>query len=35
VHAGSTTIVVQTDAIDDKGRLISRSIQTQAVLYPR
>ena len=35
VHAGSTTIVVQTDATDDKGRLISRSIQTQAVLYPR
>jgi uncharacterized protein (TIGR00369 family) len=35
VHAGSTTIVVQTDATDDKGRLISRSIQTQAVLDPR
>ena len=35
VHAGSTTIVVQTDTTDDRGRLITRSIQTQAVLQPR
>jgi uncharacterized protein (TIGR00369 family) len=32
VHAGRTTIVVQTDATDDAGRLVSRSTQTQAVI---
>ena len=32
VHAGRTTIVIQTDATDDDGKLVSRSIQTQAVL---
>jgi 1,4-dihydroxy-2-naphthoyl-CoA hydrolase len=35
VHAGRTTIVVQTDARDEKGKLLTRSIQTQAVLQPR
>jgi uncharacterized protein (TIGR00369 family) len=32
VHVGRTTIVVQTDAVDEDGRLVSRSTQTQAVL---
>ena len=35
VHVGSSTIVVQTDTTDDRGRLITRSMQTQAVLTPR
>ena len=35
VHAGSTTVVVQTDVTDDRDKLVSRSIQTQAVLKPR
>ena len=34
VHAGRTTIVVQTDVVDDGGKLVTRSIQTQAVLKP-
>ena len=32
VHKGRTTIVVQTDVTDDSGRLVSRTLQTQAVL---
>lgn len=32
VHKGRTTIVVQTDITDDRGRLVSRTLQTQAVL---
>jgi uncharacterized protein (TIGR00369 family) len=32
VHNGRTTIVVQTDVTDDAGRLVSRTLQTQAVL---
>ncbi len=32
VHTGRTTIVVQTDVTDDGGRLVSRTLQTQAVL---
>ena len=32
VHKGRTTIVVQTDVTDDAGRLVSRTVQTQAVL---
>jgi uncharacterized protein (TIGR00369 family) len=32
VHKGRTTIVVQTDVTDDAGRLVSRTLQTQAVL---
>ncbi|HEX2038717.1 MAG TPA: PaaI family thioesterase [Acidimicrobiales bacterium] len=32
VHAGRTTIVVQTDLKDDDGKLIARVTQTQAVL---
>ena len=32
VHRGRTTIVVQTDVTDDAGRLVARTLQTQAVL---
>ena len=32
VHKGRSTIVVQTDVTDDRGRLVSRTLQTQAVL---
>ena len=32
VHKGRTTVVVQTDVRDDSGRLVSRTLQTQAVL---
>jgi uncharacterized protein (TIGR00369 family) len=32
VHKGRTTVVVQTDVTDDDGRLVSRTLQTQAVL---
>lgn len=35
VHIGGSTIVIQTDVVDDTGKLISRSMQTQAVLRPR
>lgn len=34
VHVGRTTIVVQTDVTDDRGKLVSRSTQTQAVIGP-
>ena len=32
VHAGRRTIVVQVDVTDDDGRLVSRTLQTQAVI---
>lgn len=32
VHVGRSVIVVQTDATDEDGRLVSRTTQTQAVL---
>jgi len=32
VHVGRTTIVLQTDVTDDRGKLVSRSTQTQAVV---
>jgi len=35
IHVGRTTIVVQTDIRRDDGKLISRTIQTQAVLQRR
>jgi len=35
LHVGRTTIVVQTDARGDDGKLLTRSIQTQTVLAPR
>ncbi|MEX1254335.1 MAG: PaaI family thioesterase [Dehalococcoidia bacterium] len=35
LHVGRSVIVVQTDATDENGRHVSRSLQTQTVLYPR
>jgi uncharacterized protein (TIGR00369 family) len=35
LHAGSSTIVVETEMRDDAGRLIAKGTQTQAVLEPR
>ena len=32
VHAGKRTIVLQVDIADDDGRLVSRTLQTQAVI---
>jgi len=32
VHVGRTTIVVQTDITSERGELVSRTIQTQAVM---
>lgn len=32
LHAGRTTVVVQTDARDDRGKRVSLTTQTQAVL---
>jgi len=34
LHAGRTTIVVQTDLRDDAGKLVGQTTQTQAVLRP-
>jgi 1,4-dihydroxy-2-naphthoyl-CoA hydrolase len=34
VHVGRTTIAVQTDSRDDRGRLVGLTLQTQAVLAP-
>ena len=34
LHVGRTTIVVQTTVRDDDGKLVSLTIQTQAVLAP-
>lgn len=35
VHIGRTIVVVQTDIVDERGKLVSRSTQTQAVIAPR
>lgn len=35
IHAGRTTIAVQTEVRDDAGKLVSLTTQTQAVLLPR
>ena len=35
LHVGRTTIAVQTEVRDDAGKLVSLTIQTQAVLTPR
>jgi uncharacterized protein (TIGR00369 family) len=35
LHVGRTTIVVQTDLMDDQGRRVAQATQTQAVLAPR
>lgn len=32
VHTGRATTVLQVDVIDDEGRLVSRTLQTQAVI---
>lgn len=32
LHIGKTTIVVETDVLDESGRLVARTMQTQAVL---
>ena len=32
LHIGRTTVVVETDVLDESGRLVARTIQTQAVL---
>jgi 1,4-dihydroxy-2-naphthoyl-CoA hydrolase len=32
LYAGRTQIVVQTDVTDDRGRLVARTTQTQAVI---
>jgi len=34
LHAGRTTIVVQTDVFDDDGRRVAQTTQTQAILAP-
>jgi 1,4-dihydroxy-2-naphthoyl-CoA hydrolase len=34
LHVGRTTIVVQTDLTDDRGKLVAQVTQTQAVLTP-
>ena len=35
IHAGRTTVVVQTEVRDDAGKLVSLTTQTQAVIPPR
>lgn len=35
LHVGRTTIVVQTDLTEDRGKLVARVTQTQAVLAPK
>lgn len=32
LHRGKTTIVLETDLIDSRGRLVARTTQTQAIL---
>ena len=34
LHVGRTTIVIQTDLVDDRGKHVARVTQTQAVLAP-
>ena len=34
LHVGRTTIVLDTEVRDDRGKLVSRTTQTQAVLRP-
>ena len=35
LHVGRTTIVVQTDLLDDRGKRVAQVTQTQAVIAPR
>ncbi|HUG64636.1 MAG TPA: PaaI family thioesterase [Gaiellaceae bacterium] len=32
LHVGKTTVVIETDVLDETGRLVARTMQTQAVL---
>lgn len=32
VHVGRTVVAVQTDVTDDSGKMVSRTMQTQAVI---
>ena len=34
LHVGRTTVVVQTDLVDDRGKRVAQVTQTQAVLQP-
>jgi uncharacterized protein (TIGR00369 family) len=34
LHVGRTTIVVQTDILDDRGKRVAQTTQTQAVIAP-
>lgn len=34
LHRGRSTIVVETDVFDERGRHVARTTQTQAVLHP-
>ncbi len=34
LHVGRTTIVVQTDVVDDRGKRVAQVTQTQAVIQP-
>lgn len=34
LHAGRTTVVVDTELRDDEDRLVARTTQTQAVIHP-
>jgi 1,4-dihydroxy-2-naphthoyl-CoA hydrolase len=34
LHVGRTTIVVQTDLMDDRGKRVAQTTQTQAVFLP-
>jgi 1,4-dihydroxy-2-naphthoyl-CoA hydrolase len=34
LHVGRTTIVVQTDIVDDRGKRVTQTTQTQAVIVP-
>jgi 1,4-dihydroxy-2-naphthoyl-CoA hydrolase len=34
LHIGRTTIVVQTDILDDRGKRVAQTTQTQAVIAP-
>jgi uncharacterized protein (TIGR00369 family) len=34
LHVGRTTIVVQTDLLDDRGKRVAQVTQTQAVIQP-
>ena len=35
LHKGRSTVVVETELVDDDGRMVAKTTQTQAVLYPK